>query len=131
MRFANSRTLSVLVCLAAILLPGMLLAQSTTQGAISGTISDPSNAVLPNLTVTLKSLDKGFTHDTLTNAQGVFQFPLIEPGQYEVQIAATGFKQYTVKAAVNVGQVTIVNAKLEVGAAGTMVGLYDIVSSVN
>ncbi len=131
MRFANSKTLSVLVYLVAILLPGMLLAQSTTQGAISGTVSDPSNAVLPDLTVTLKSLDKGFTHDTLTNAQGVFQFPLIEPGQYEVQIAATGFKQYTVKAAVNVGQVTIVNAKLEVGAAGTTVEVTGVAPLMN
>jgi len=105
----------------AVLFPGVLLAQSTTQGAISGTVSDPSNAVLPNLIVTLKSLDKGFTHDATTNAQGAFQFPLIEPGPYEVQITATGFKQFTAKVAVNVGQVTIVNAKLEVGATGTMV----------
>ncbi len=121
MRFTTSKRSPVLVFVAALLLSGVLLAQSTTQGAISGTVSDPSNAVLPNLTVTLKSLDKGFTHNTTTNAQGAFQFPLIEPGQYEVQIRATGFKQHSARVAVNVGQVTIVNAKLEVGATSTMV----------
>ena len=39
----------------------LLLAQSSTTGEISGTVSDPSGAVLPNVPVTLKSIDKGYT----------------------------------------------------------------------
>ncbi len=100
---------------------GVLLAQSTTQGAISGTVLDPSNAVLSNVAVTLKSLDKGYAHETTTSAQGAFQFPLIEPGHYEVRVTVAGFKQFGAKVAVNVGQVTTVNVRLEVGAMGTTV----------
>jgi hypothetical protein len=121
MPFTTLSKLVVTIFVLAMLLPGTAQAQSTTQGAISGTVSDPSSAVLPNLTVTLKNLNKGYTHATTTNAQGAYQFALIEPGHYEIQVAASGFKQYTAKVSVNVGQVTLVNAKLEVGSIGTMV----------
>jgi outer membrane receptor protein involved in Fe transport len=120
MRFAKFGRVIVLF-VAAILLPGVLRAQSTTQGAISGTVVDPTNAVLPNVVVTLKSLDKGYAHDTTTSAQGAFQFPLIEPGHYEVRVTVAGFKQFAAKVAANVGQVTTVNVRLEVGAMGTTV----------
>ena len=40
------------------LLSGVLLAQSTTNGAINGTVTDASGAILPGITVNLKSTDK-------------------------------------------------------------------------
>ncbi len=121
MRFNTLTRLFVLAALWTVLLPGVLLSQSATEGAISGTVTDASSAVLADTTVTLKNLDKGYSRQTTTNAQGIYQFPLADPGNYEVVIAAAGFKQFGAKAAVNVGQVTVVNAKLEVGAAGTTV----------
>ncbi|MGC2328569.1 MAG: carboxypeptidase-like regulatory domain-containing protein, partial [Candidatus Sulfotelmatobacter sp.] len=121
MRFNTSTRLIVLIAVLALVLPGVLLSQSATEGAISGTVTDASNAVLANTAVTLKNLDKGYSRQTTTNAQGIYQFPLADPGNYEVVISATGFKQFGAKAAVNVGQVTVVNAKLEIGAAGTTV----------
>jgi hypothetical protein len=121
MRFNTSIKLFVLAVVLALVLPGALLSQSATEGALSGTVTDASNAVLANTTVTLRNMDKGYSRQTTTNAQGVFQFTLADPGNYEVVITARGFKQFGVKTAVNVGQVTVVNAKLEVGAAGTTV----------
>ncbi|HLW83915.1 MAG TPA: carboxypeptidase regulatory-like domain-containing protein [Candidatus Sulfotelmatobacter sp.] len=109
------------MAVAMLALSGMLRAQSATEGAVSGTVADASNAVVADTTVTLKSLDKGYSRQTTTNAQGIYQFPLTDPGNYEVVVAATGFKQFAGKASVNVGQVTVVNVKLEVGAAGTTV----------
>jgi hypothetical protein len=61
-----------------LLLPGVLLAQSTTNGAISGTVTDPSGAVLPGLTVNVKNVEKSFTNTTNTNAQG-FSGPASTP----------------------------------------------------
>src|SRR5271163_32025 len=61
MRFKTLITLLTLLLVAALALPSFVAAQSTTNGAISGTVTDPSGAVLPNLTVTLKSVEKGFT----------------------------------------------------------------------
>jgi hypothetical protein len=120
MRF-NSIQLPILVVLAALLLPNLLAAQSTTNGAISGTVTDASGAVLPDVTVNLKSTEKGFTSATKTNAQGFYQFPLLEPGRYAVTISAANFQTSTLTTTVSVGTTSIVNAKLEVGAAGTTV----------
>jgi hypothetical protein len=121
MRFNTLTRLFVLAAVWAVVLPGVLRSQSATEGAVSGTVTDVSNAVIANTAITLKNLDKGYSRQTTTNAQGVYQFTLADPGNYEVVIAATGFKQFGAKASVNVGQVTVVNAKLEVGAAGTTV----------
>jgi hypothetical protein len=117
----NSTKLLALMVFFALVLPGMLAAQSTTNGAISGTVTDVTGAVLPDITVNLKSTEKGFTNSTKTNGQGSYQFPLLEPGTYAVTISAPNFKQSTLTATVSVGATSIVNVKLEVGAAGTTV----------
>jgi hypothetical protein len=104
-----------------LLVPGVLLAQSTVTGAISGTVSDPSGAVLPGIEVNLKSVDRGFTQSTTTNAQGLYQFQLLQPGTYTITITASGFKKSAATTTVSVGQNAVINPKLELGAAGTTV----------
>ena len=121
MRFTTLSRLFAVLAVIAVLVPGVVLAQSTTTGAISGTVTDPSGAVLPDVTVTLKSVDKGFTQTGKTNAQGFYQFQLLEPGTYSIHVAPANFKALTATSTVSVGQNAIVNVKLEVGAAGTTV----------
>ena len=121
MRFNTSTRLLVLTAVVALLLAGVLLAQSTTNGAISGTVTDPSGAVLPDITVNLKSVEKGFNNTAKTNSQGSYQFPLLEPGTYTLTVSAPSFKTLTATTTVSVEQTAIVNLKLEVGAAGTTV----------
>jgi len=121
MRFTTLSRLFAMLAVIALLVPGVLLAQSTTTGAISGTVTDQSGAVLPDVPLTLKSVDKGFTQSGKTNAQGFYQFSLLEPGTYTVTVAAANFKTLSATTTVSVGQNSIVNAKLEVGAAGTTV----------
>ena len=119
MRYTTSmRMLAVMVAIA-VLLPGVLLAQSETQGAISGTVRDSKGAVVPNITVKLNSLDRGFTHETKTNAQGVFQFPLVDLGSYQVTVNVLGLGGYVGKVEVTGGHTTQVMAKL--GVAGSAV----------
>jgi outer membrane receptor for ferrienterochelin and colicin len=117
----NLTKLLVLIALVALLLPGVLAAQSTTNGAISGTVTDTTGAVLPDIIVNLKSTEKGFTNSTKTNGQGFYQFPLLEPGTYAITMSAPNFRTSTATTTVSVGSTAIVNAKLEVGAAGTTV----------
>jgi hypothetical protein len=121
MRFTTSTRLLVLIAVLSLLLPSVLLAQSTTNGAISGTVTDPSGAVLPDITVNLKNVEKGFTNTAKTNGQGFYQFPLLEPATYAITISAPSFKTWTTTTTVSVGANAIMNAKLEVGAAGTTV----------
>ncbi len=120
MRFTSTRLL-VLIAVFSLLLPGVLFAQSTTTGAISGTVTDATGAVLPDITVTLKSTERGNTSTAKTNGQGFYQFSLVQPGTYTIVIAAASFKGWTETTTVSVDQNTIANAKLEVGAAGTTV----------
>ncbi len=121
MRFRTSIRLLAFAAVLVLLVPSLVLAQSTTTGAVSGTVTDQSGAVLPDVNVTLKSVEKGFSQSVKTNSQGAFQFSLLEPGVYTVTISAANFKTLTATQAVSVGQNAIVNAKLEVGAAGTTV----------
>jgi len=89
-----------------------------TQGAISGTVTDKTGATVPNITVKLTSLDRGYTRETKTNAQGVFQFPLADLGSYQVEVNVPGLGGYVGKVEVSGGHTTEVMAKLGVvGAA--------------
>jgi hypothetical protein len=84
-------------------------------------VTDPSGAVLPGVEVHLKSVDRGNTSGTKTNSQGSFQFQLLEPGTYTITITAPSFKTFSETTTISVSSTTIVNAKMEVGAAGTTV----------
>jgi hypothetical protein len=121
MRFTTLSRLFAVLAVVALLVPGVVLAQSTVTGAVGGTVTDQSGAVLPDVPVTIKSTEKGFTQTAKTNAQGFYQFQLLEPGTYAITVAAPNFKTLTTTTAVSVGQNAVINAKLEVGAAGTTV----------
>jgi len=58
-------------------------AQNIVSGEIDGLVSDPSGAVLPNATVTLKSVASGETQTTTTGPSGTYRFPLLRPGDYQ------------------------------------------------
>src|SRR5580658_9035095 len=88
------------------------------EGAITGTISDPSGAVIPNAQVTLTNTDQGLTLTTTTNGSGVYTFSPVRIGHYSVSAAAAGFtttKQSNLQVAV--GQQLQVNVQLKPGAA--------------
>jgi hypothetical protein len=66
-------------------------AQSAT-GAIEGVVVDPSGAVLPGSTVTLRQPATGHTRTTVSDAMGVFRAPLLPVGLYEVAAVLAGFE---------------------------------------
>jgi hypothetical protein len=90
-------------------------AQSIVTGAVGGTITDPSAAVLPNATVTLTNTATGDVQRTTTNSSGVYLFPLLRPGDYTIKIEETGFRPTTAKVTVILGQTTTADLKLELG----------------
>jgi len=95
--------------------------QSMATGEVAGTVTDPSGAILPNVQVTLKSVEKGFTQVTTSNSSGQYRFPLLSPGSYIVTATASGFKTSSVTRVVAVGATVAADLKLEVGTAGTVV----------
>jgi len=94
-------------------------AQSLVSGEVTGIVSDPSSAVIPKATVTLKNNGTGQTQTTETNQTGVYRFSLVSPGQYTVTVNASGFQNAERNVIVAVGQSTSMNMKLEVGSTSS------------
>ncbi len=111
----NSPSLRLLV-LAFTFGPALLLAQDTAQ--ITGTVTDPSGAAVPNAQVTVTSVAQGTVHTVTANSSGDFLFAALPVGGYNLTVAAQGFKKYEAKGIVlNVGEKARTDVKLEVGAA--------------
>jgi hypothetical protein len=73
-----------------ILFAGSLRAQ-VAGGALSGTINDPSGAVVPNAQVSAKNTATGVTREATTDSAGIYSIPNLLPGNYEVTVTAAGF----------------------------------------
>ena len=96
--------------------------QSTTQGAISGTVEDVTSAVIPGASVTIRNDGTSAEQHLTADSKGYFDAPLLEPGTYTVTITAAGFGDYKADAViVQVGQVTTVEPRLKVGANNQVV----------
>lgn len=93
-------------------------AQLRIVGAISGTVQDPTGAVVANARVVLKDEATGLTKETVSTEKGTFLFPDLASGSYEVNVAAPGFQTAVVnKIVVSTSQTTDVRVSLTVGAA--------------
>src|SRR5438309_5004607 len=121
MRFTSLSRLCAVFAVIALLVPGVLLAQNATTGAISGTVTDPSNAVIGSATVSLTNAETGVSATTTTSASGAFGFPLLQPGQYKVSVKQEGFRTTEKSAPVAVGQTTTVNIQLVIGSGAEVV----------
>ena len=103
-------------------LAGAAFAQSTTQGAISGTVLDASEAAIPNASVLIHN---DGTNDDLklkSNESGFYKAPQLAPGTYTVSISAAGFAETrSSKVIVQVNSVTEVSPHLATGAESTVV----------
>jgi len=97
-------------------------AQSSTAGAISGTVTDAGGALLPGVTVVVASPDTGFSKTVKANASGEFQVSDLQPGTYTVQVTADGFETFEEKSVtVQVGSVSAVAPHLKAGSVSDKV----------
>ncbi|MHB8753804.1 MAG: carboxypeptidase-like regulatory domain-containing protein [Candidatus Acidiferrales bacterium] len=113
--------LAALFCLSTIA-PKVALAQSSSTGTISGTVVDPSKAVVQGATVTLTNAATLAARTATSNSQGKYIFAYVDPGTYSVTVAKTGFETTAVaNQVVQVGLQLTVNVTLQVGAASTTV----------
>ena len=92
------------------------------EGAITGTVQDPTGAVIPNAQVTLTNTDQGLTLTTTTNGSGVYTFSPVRIGHYSVMAAAPGFTTTNqTNLQVAVGQRLQVNVQLKTGGTSQTV----------
>ena len=105
------------VALAAALSPSAALAQTVT-GAITGTITDPSNAVVPHATVAAINTNTGVSTTAVTNAAGTYFLRFLPIGAYRIEVSAPGFSEVSVPAfTLEINQTAKIDVHLKPGAA--------------
>src|SRR5438067_1440503 len=93
----------------------MLWASDT--GSISGVVTDPTGAVVPDVTVTARNTSTGIERSVVTNAQGVYALPNLAVGTYDLTFRKEGFKELRQTGLkVDVTAEVRQDVKLEVGA---------------
>ncbi len=107
----------VFVCLALLLtVGGVRLPAQQAQGSFSGTVTDPSGAVVPGVTVTATEKNTGFSRSVESSPEGVYTLPLLPPGNYVLTAEKAGFKRYTQgPIGLTVNQHAKIDIALEVG----------------
>jgi hypothetical protein len=95
---------------------GPRLAAQTTYGSVSGTITDPSGAAIPDAQVTLTNVDTAEKREQPTGADGLYSFVNILPGRYRVEVEKSGFKRVTrPDVIIEVGQSVRIDIVMTVG----------------
>lgn len=120
MRTSGVRTSVARFCftLTALMLLGFsAFAQSTTDGAIGGLVTDPSGAVIPAANVSAHNLGTGSTSTGASDASGRFLIIHLQPGGYSLEISGKGFATFkATNITVEVGRTTTIDATLGVQA---------------
>ncbi len=100
MRFASNLGLISILSLAG----GTAFAQTSTTGAISGVVTDPTGAVLPNAAVTITDTATGTVLHLTADSSGRYTASLLKPDTYSVSATAAGLSSDTTLVPVNIGQ---------------------------
>lgn len=69
------------------------IAQTTNTGGLTGVVSDPSHAVVPDADVEIKDNFKGNVQSTSTDRGGVYRFFLLAPSAYTLTVTHAGFRE--------------------------------------
>ncbi len=95
---------------------GQIFAQSTTTGAISGRVTDPQGAIVPNAVITATNTGTNQTSTTNATGNGDYRVGNLQPGRYRVETTVSGFAPTLAdNVIVEVGQTTNVNIGLTLG----------------
>jgi hypothetical protein len=106
--------LLTVACLTALWTPTAALAQ-TEVGQLTGTVTDPSKATVPNAAVTAKNIETGSLHSTTANTSGSYVLAGLLPGVYDVTVEAKGFGKSVKRVEVTVGAKASLDFQLQVG----------------
>ena len=109
------------VAIVAILMVSAAYAQ-TDRGTITGTVADPTGAVVPEANVQVTNTETGAQYQTLTTATGNYTLASLVAGTYNLTVAVNGFKKFIQEGIqVAVAQTARVDLVLQVGSASDAV----------
>ena len=123
---------SAFLCLGLTLLALSPVLHAAGGGSISGTVKDHSGAVIPKASVIATNRDTGVRQTIATNASGVYSFPGLAVGRYDVDIMVAGFKLYRrANVTVDVNSALLVDAVLELGESSEVVIVKESLATVD
>ena len=127
MNSASRKTYFIATMMFLFLLPlSMAFGQTPGTGAISGTVYDPVNRVIPNANVLTVNEATHVSRTTTSTATGGFHVPLLPPGTYDVTVTVPGFAVNVSSAIqVTVSQTASLNVVLAVGVTSQSVQVED------
>jgi len=120
MRF-SSKLGKALILSFALLLGSLPAFAQLEKGAISGTVTDPTRAVVQNATVTVSSPSTGQTRTVTTNETGAYTVSSLPPGTYDVKVKSKGFGEFSQQYSVAPGTRGTVDAQLRAAGQETIV----------
>jgi hypothetical protein len=107
----------------ALLMAGSTQAQ-VLYGSIVGNVTDKSDAAIAGATVKITNKATNQTRETITNADGSFNFPTVQSGTYEITVGKTGFKTFSrSNVEVTLNSITRSDLSLEVGQVSETVSV--------
>ena len=116
MAYRLVRSLSFLLFVSILMMPGLTQGQARVEGGVSGTVTDPSGAVVPGATLTISQSSTGFSTTTASTSSGSFVFPDLQPGTYKLTVDAKGFSSSVYdEIAVYTARTTDLKVNLKVG----------------
>ncbi len=114
---SRSAALAAVGAMAVVFLPlaAITALAQVPMSVLSGTVKDPSDAVIPNAHVSARNLAGSNEESATANAAGVYQFESIPAGTYTLEFSASGFRRFTTQAVLVTGSPARVDAHLEIG----------------
>ncbi len=127
-----STVFAVVLTLCFSLMAGVVAHAQVTGATLSGTITDPSGAVVSGASVSIKNNATGESRSVTTDSAGLFNAPNLTPGVYEVRISAAGFATAVQSGvALSVGQSQQLNLSLKVGDTTTTVQVTEAAPQID
>ena len=114
-------TIPVVACIFLVLAVSSAGFGQAVFGNITGTVTDPTGAAVPNAEIAITDLDRGITYTTRSTSEGNFTQTHLLAGHYQVKVTAPGFSEFSASTEVQVDATTRADAQLRVGKAETTV----------
>lgn len=105
--------------------------QGGGNAAITGTVTDPSGAVIAKANVVLTQMGTEVKRTATTNSSGQFNVPSLQPATYRVQVEAAGFKTYVQDVTLLADQIGSLQIPMQLGASAETVTVEATSTLVN
>jgi len=92
---------------------------------LTGVITDQTSAVVPDVSVEIKDIDRGVTQSTKTDREGLYHFFFLAPGRYALTVTHNGFREERRAVDVLLGPPTTANVTLAIAKASSEVIVAD------